>query len=155
LLNSSPTRRSSDLTSTGTAFAQGREWSNEQLNYSGQQFLTADVDGDGKADLIAIQPQPSRFVVWTSTGSAFAQGREWSREQLNYSGQQFLSGDVDGDGKADLIAIQPQSNRFVVWTSTGTAFAQGREWSNEQLNYSGQQFLSAYVDGYGKVDLRA
>jgi hypothetical protein len=142
-------------TSTGSGFNTGSEWNHEQLDYSGQFFLSADVNGDGKADLIAIQFNPSRIVVWTSNGSAFTRGREWSFERLNYTGQQFLSGDVNGDGKADLIAIQRNPSRFVVWTSNGSAFTRGREWSFERLDYLGHQFLSADVNGDGEADVIA
>src|ERR1041385_1657844 len=127
-------------TSSGSSFATGHQWAYEQLDYSGELFRVADFTGDGKSDLVAIQPAPNRFVVWASKGSGFDTGREWISERLNYSGQGFLSADVNGDGKADLIAIQGKPSRFVVWTSTGSSFNTGREWGHEQLDYSGQFF---------------
>ena len=122
-------------TSTGSSFNGGQEWLKETPNYSGYRFLSADVNGDGKADIIAVQPNPDRFVVWISTGSSFKSGQEWLKETPNYSGYWFLSADVNGDGKADVIAVQPNPDRFVVWTRRGLLIQRRRRMAerNPQL----------------------
>ena len=47
---------------------------------SSRNSTGSDANGDGKADIIAVQPNPDRFVVWTSTGSSFNGGQEWLKE---------------------------------------------------------------------------
>ncbi|MFI5286388.1 MAG: VCBS repeat-containing protein [Candidatus Dormiibacterota bacterium] len=83
----------------------------------------ADVSGDGKADLVAVN-SGSTFVM-TSTGPGFAAPTGWSGTPF-YGQQATLDGDVTGDRKADLIAIN-STNAFVA-PSTGTAWSAPALW---------------------------
>lgn len=71
--------------------------------------LTADVDGDKKADLIAID-RNGAFVA-TSLGTSFEEARAWApaytdRDNWNETWYQpRVAGDVDGDGHADVIGF--------------------------------------------------
>jgi len=140
-------------------FNNGVEWLFERLNYTGYQFGVADVNGDHKADVVAITPNPNRFVVWTarSDGTAFNNGVEWLNERLNYTGYEFFLADVNGDGRADVVAIAPNPNRFVVWTAKtdGSGFNTGVESLYEHLNYAGYQFGIGDVNGDGHADVVA
>ena len=99
-----------------------------------------DVNGDGKADLIAVQPAPFRAVVWTSKvdSNGFEGGKPWgSEEDHDYSRYLLFSADVNGDGKADLIAVQPAPFRAVVWTSkVDNGLEGGKPWGSEDHDYS-------------------
>jgi hypothetical protein len=59
--------------------------------------VTADLDGDGRADLVTQAGRRTLFVVWGSdkglSGAAAAR----------LTGSRPLAGDLDGDGHADLI----------------------------------------------------
>jgi GH25 family lysozyme M1 (1,4-beta-N-acetylmuramidase) len=108
-----------------------------------------DVNGDGKADLVA-QNAESTWVM-TSTGSAYAAPAKWSNVAF-YGDTANHVGDVNGDGKADLVAQNAGSTW--VMTSTGSGFSTPVNWSSgafygELANHIGD------VNGDHKADLVA
>ncbi|MBO9532308.1 MAG: VCBS repeat-containing protein [Solirubrobacteraceae bacterium] len=79
--------------------------------------------GDGYADLVVANPSTATFAVATSTGAAL--GGAGTGHWLSGWGANpdwARIGDVNGDGKGDLVAADKANNRFVVATSTGSAF---------------------------------
>src|SRR5579871_4010387 len=84
---------SSDLTS----------WSYGQSVGATSYFL-ADVNGDGKADLVAFYAATGDWYVSLSSGTGFWPPTHWASGQGVGTSKQFLA-DVDGDGRADLITF--------------------------------------------------
>jgi VCBS repeat protein len=109
----------------------------------------ADVDGDGKADAIAVED--TGVWVRTSTGSAFAAAMNWSHEPY-WGGRSTQFADVDGDGKADAIAVT--NSGVYVCLSTGSDFAPwtGVSWSNNEPLFGDISTQFADVTGDGKAD---
>src|SRR5262249_28248971 len=88
----------------------------------------ADINSDGKADLIAINGLSTWVML--STGSGFSAPQLWS--STNFQGSvTTLAGDINGDGKADLIAVDAVdgANNWAM-TSTGTSFSPPFQVSN-------------------------
>jgi hypothetical protein len=139
----------------GSAFDAGSEWLSESYDYSGYLFFAADIDGDGKTDLIAVQQKPLRIVTWRNSGTGFERGCEWLAEPYDYSEYLFFAGDIDGDGKTDIIAVQQDPLRIVTWRNAGSGFDNGCEWLTEPYDYSGYLFFAGDTDGDGKTDLLA
>jgi hypothetical protein len=83
--------------------------------------LLGDVNGDGRADLVAW----SATTVWVrlSTGSGFGAQESWTPDEPStfYGSRANLIDDITGDGKADLVAWNDAS----IWVrrSTGYSFA--------------------------------
>jgi FG-GAP-like repeat len=63
-----------------------------------------------------------------------------------------MIGDVTGDGKADLVAVN--NNNAFVMASTGTRFAAPAPWANAPF-YGNVANVLADVNGDGKLDLVA
>lgn len=133
--------------STGSNFGSAKTWIENQGNYSEYNFLVGDMTGDGKADLIAVSPSKGRAIIWKSSGSTFGRAKAWLENQGNYSGYNFIVGDMTGDKKADLIAITAQSGRAVVWESTGSTFSSAVAWMENQGDFSGNTFCIAEFNG--------
>jgi hypothetical protein len=117
--------------STGQRFAPMTKWLADFGNadpkglwpnaYQTPRVL-ADVNGDGKADIVGLS---SDQKVWVSlsTGTAFGPKTQWLAQWTNDEPDAFSRalGDVDGDGKADLL--QRTTEGASVSLSTGSAFA--------------------------------
>jgi FG-GAP-like repeat len=111
-------------------------WSNTAFNGSAGIYL-ADVNGDGKADLVAVNYNPSNNIgstwVMTSSGNGFNAPQMWSNTAFNGT-VSLTTGDVNGDRKADLVAVNynPSNNTGSTWvmTSSGNGFNAPQMWSN-------------------------
>ncbi|MCK1383308.1 VCBS repeat-containing protein [Bradyrhizobium sp. 21] len=127
-------------------------------NWSGFTFATADVNGDGKADILAYFIGTSGWSVAISLAQgngAFAAPTLWSTTG-NWSGFTFFTGDVNGDGKDDLIANYIGVNGWSVATalSTGTGFSAVSA-SASAGNWSGFSAAVGDVDSDGRADVVA
>jgi hypothetical protein len=116
-----------------------------------QTHLAADVDGDGRADLLSYHPERGRW--WLSRGRAngtFDPPKLATNYTTTDGWQTHLAADVDGDGRADLRSYHPKSGRW--WVSTGRAdgtFDPPRPFGAEYTPWT--LFLTADVDGDGKA----
>ncbi len=139
----------------GGGFDDGREWLTEPYDYSGYLFFAGDIVGDGRTDIIAIQQNPLRVVTWRNGSCAFEGGREAHTEPYDYSGYLFFAGDIDGDGRTDIIAVQPDPLRVVAWRNNGSGFDWGEEWHTEPYDYTSYLFFAGDIDGNGRTDVIA
>jgi hypothetical protein len=121
--------------------------------------LVADVDGDDKADAIVYRPSTKTFRV--NPSSAGWDGSTClciAASALGSSGFTPLAADVDGDGKADLGAFEPDANgngdsrfRFLTSrTSYSPTFSRWQEWGA-----SGDVPVLANISSASAVDLLA
>jgi spore germination protein YaaH len=114
----------------------------------GSAFTAADFSGDGKAD---IGVSGSGTCVMQSTASAFLTPSPWTSSPF-YGSRATLTGDVTGDGKADVVAVN--AVQTFVMPSAGTGFAPVAAWSNTPFYGTRGTFL-ADANGDGKADLIA
>jgi hypothetical protein len=89
--------------------------------------------------------------VMLSTGSGFSAPQEWSGTPF-YGSKATLAGDVNGDGKTDLIAVN-EIGTFVM-PSTDSGFSAPQAWSGEPF-FGSATTLDGDVNGDGKTDLIA
>ncbi len=148
--------------STGYGFASPAKWS-DFFCLERELCTTADVNSDGKSDLIAFlrdtQPEPGRYDVYVglSTGSGFASPIKWS-DFFCLEKELCTAADANGDGKDDLIVFvrdsQPEPGRYDVWVglSTGVAFASASNWSGF-FCLENELCTVADANGDGKADL--
>jgi hypothetical protein len=144
--------------STTTDFNAATAWS-AGAGQRADLFLTGDVTGDGRADLLYGRATATSTVSWTvhaSTGSAFGAGSVWAADAGD-AGDIFRLGDVDGDGDADLVYGRPAGGSTVIWfvrPSTGSSFGGSAVWASDAGNEP-NLFLIGDVTGDGRADLVA
>ncbi|AXF85214.1 Serralysin B [Ephemeroptericola cinctiostellae] len=143
--------------SNGTSF-QAQRWETKAGGFwDAQKWVTGDFNGDGKADLVNVFNDNGLMSadVHLSNGTSF-QAQRWETKAGSFwDTQKWLSADVNGDGKADLINIfnDNGSTSVDVHISTGTGF-QIQRWETKAGGFwDAQQWSAADVDGDGKADL--
>src|SRR3989338_3074389 len=101
--------------STGSGFSSKGTWlANWLPNYQGNTF-TGDFNGDGKTDIGVYDSINGNWLVALSTGNGFSSKGTWLKSTyagyggylfntggVYSSGNGFLTGDFNGDGKTDI-----------------------------------------------------
>jgi hypothetical protein len=116
-----------------------------------RSVAAADVNNDGKPDLICVRAGSSLVYVWTNSGNGYFVSN--AAYAGGSSPRQVIAADVNNDGKLDLISANVGGNSVTVLTNTGNGgFALSATLS---LGSSSQPRSVAAADlfGRGKLDL--
>jgi|GEM_PF-5473307 len=134
---------------------------NENPDDFGSLPLCGDVNDDGLDDLIQITPYGDVWVA-LSSGNSFSEPERWAWLGFFFSypssdnwGAVPLSGDVNGDGKCDLVQIT-QIGEVWVSLSLGNTFGVTSKWGSDFLYYSpqtGYTVMCGDYNGDGMDDL--
>ena len=141
----------------------------------GASGMRCDVNGDGKDDLVLVYRDVAsgqeRVRVLLSSGTGFVQSSDNVLAAWDTSEQEsfFLQGDVNGDGKTDLIQVKPYNGATYAFVRVANAAGTGfdapltpvKVFDSPISFQSGQtypspgfpQFQTADVDGDGRTDL--
>jgi murein DD-endopeptidase MepM/ murein hydrolase activator NlpD len=115
--------------------------------------LQGDLTGDGRTDFVSVNDDSAWAM--TSTGSQFNNPVAWlstNGAPCPYGTRATMLGDVNGDGKADLVTVN-EGNTYV-WLSNGTGFSAPLLWAGAAF-YGTRATLLADMNGDGKADLVA
>ncbi len=124
--------------------------------WSMNQYFLADVNGDGKADLILMDKNTTNVYVALSDGYSFSSQISWWGSIGNStaaSNHRFRFADINGDGKEDLIFLDEDGGgQIYVAYSTGSYFLPGSlvlsHWGNGDPN----RYHILDINGDGKQD---
>ena len=162
------------------AFAASSQWNEDFGNNSTHPWqwnagdyirLTADVNGDGRSDVVGFGEDG--VYVSPSNGATFDESQLWIEEfghdnkSINNRGWLIdenprLMADVDGDGLSDIVGFA--DNGVYVSLSNGTGFNAAQQWisefgvNNKDINNDGWSTtehlrLMADIDGDGRSDI--
>ncbi|SJN13378.1 Glycerol-3-phosphate ABC transporter, periplasmic glycerol-3-phosphate-binding protein (TC 3.A.1.1.3) [Leucobacter sp. 7(1)] len=147
----------------GTRFSGAKQWSAQFAGKDGWSMAAhprtlADVDGDGRPDLVAFASDG--VYVALNSGNGLRAMKRWRGGFGTVAG--WLVGahprvlaDVNGDGRADVVGFD--NDGVTVALSTGTGFAAPVRWSGE---FGGKAWRNntlprqvTDVDGDGRADI--
>lgn len=114
----------------------------------------ADIDGDGKLDIIFIVNSLNQVRILRNISSgpgnfAFAAPLIYT---VNSSPYQVIANDIDGDGKPDLAVVHFSSNFAAVFRNTSTSGTVSLA-TKQDIAISGYSVSLADIDGDNKIDL--
>lgn len=77
---------------------------------------TADIDGDGRSDVIWVQPSTGQVLIWLMGGPGAIASTAFPGSIGASSPWQFAgAGDMDGDGRADIVWRNTGTGEVLVW----------------------------------------
>jgi C1A family cysteine protease len=147
--------------SNGTSFGPKQKWSTDFCYNNGWDGNTvrtmADVNGDGKADIIGFGYND--VYVSLSNGSGFNVWQVWNSDYCyndGWNGNTVRTvADVNGDGKADIVGFG--INEVYVSLSNGASFGSNQMWHTDFCYNDGWNGNTARriadVTGDGKADI--
>jgi hypothetical protein len=110
---------------------------------SAGRTVIADINGDGRADLVSDRAlgTGSQFVGLISSGRAFTQRTLWSnRTSFRLSSSRIASADVDGDGRGDIVVLYnagAAGSRLYRFLSTGNSLRSAGSTTDATLPWAG------------------
>ncbi len=126
---------------------------------SPQAVTTADVNGDGRPDLIVANFDDSTASVLLNTTTVEAATASFAAEQTFATGRapfSVTSADINGDGKPDLIVANEVSDDVSVLLNTTAPGAATPSFATQQTFATGgspYSVTTADINGDGKPDL--
>lgn len=142
---------------TGTAFLTGPVIAGETGYAQPSNLYFADLDGDGREDMIEYAPPDSRVNVFLSNGTTLVRAIAPSGyANILWPPANPVLMDINNDGRADFVSIYRDSGSLsiLVQLNTGNGWAAPVKWANQVGPFAATaQTLTGDLNGDGFPDV--
>ncbi|MFY1632290.1 FG-GAP-like repeat-containing protein [Solwaraspora sp. WMMB335] len=136
-----------------------------------RQVQFADLNGDDRADYLAVDPRTGSVRTWLNIG-ADRDGDQWkacgitasgTNTGVGLNGRQVQFADIDGDFRDDYLAVDPATGSVRAWSNV-RGYQSGDHWldrgiiasgTNTGVGLNGRQVQFADIDGDFRDDYLA
>ncbi|HMP90909.1 MAG TPA: FG-GAP-like repeat-containing protein [Kiritimatiellia bacterium] len=133
----------------------GTNWVKHSIDVSFSGVLsvaTADMDRDGKMDIVASSVFLNQIAWWENVGGT---GTNWVKHVVDSAVEgaaNILVADLDADGDPDIYGMSASGNRFSWWENLGNS-ASWRRHALSPGDLNATDIAIADLNGNGKLDL--
>ncbi len=123
---------------------------------SSDRYVVGDFDGDGQDELLAIKDPWAHLMKYTGGGWQYiwGTGSGWIGSWNMDVSDKFLAGDLDGDGRAELLSVKDPWHHVHRFNGTGWTWVGGSNsgWIGSWNIGSADRYAIADVDGDGREE---
>jgi hypothetical protein len=113
-------------------------------------LAVADLNGDGRPDLVFYGDAKDLEIIYNRGTNGWSEPKRWHIEDGRMDGNSLVVGDLNGDGRPDIVLLGDNGSLYFLPQQPGHTFGEP-----QKISYSGtpECVQIADVDGDGRNDL--
>ena len=141
------------MLNTGTGLNAAVKWGDYVgINNTGA-IWPADMNGDGRMDLLYLSTPGTEWHVMLNTGTGLNAAVKWGNYVGINSNATLWPTDMNGDGRPDLLYLNTAGTEWHVMLNTGTGLNAAVKWGDYVGINSNLTIWPTDMNGDGKMDL--
>jgi hypothetical protein len=151
-------------TNNGTTLTENLSWEQNLTGVGFGSVSLEDINNDGKLDLSLLGCDSSISLscngnyiskIYINNGSTFTENSQWEQNLTGTFNGALNFGDVNNDGKLDLILIGQtiSSNIAKIYINNGSTFTENSQWEQNLTGVYQGESVFGDVNNDGKLDL--